>query len=143
MSEFKGKVLLVVNVATKCGYTSSNYDQLGKMLEKHYDNGLRVLLFPCNQFGSQEPGSSDQIKEFACARNPKFDMFEKIKVNGSDTHPLYEYLKKSCPGFLVNAIKWNFTKFLIDRNGNPVTRFGPNEEPNSFAGKVEALLNGN
>jgi glutathione peroxidase len=140
LSEFKGKVLVIVNVASKCGYTNSNYDQLGKLLDKHYDDGFRVLMFPCNQFGSQEPGNREQINEFACARNPRFEMFDKINVNGSDTHPLYEYLKKTCPGFITNAVKWNFTKFLVDRNGVPVKRFGPNEEPMSFADKIGELL---
>lgn len=140
MSEFKGKVLLVVNVASKCGYTSVNYDQLGKMLDKHYDDGLRVLLFPCNQFAFQESGSPEQIKGFVCERNPKFELFEKIDVNGSNTHPLFKYLKDSCAGFLTNTVKWNFTKFLIDRDGRPIERYGPNQNPDSFADKVEVLL---
>ncbi len=140
MEEYKDKVLLIVNVASKCGYTNTNYDQLGKMLERNYDRGLRVVLFPCNQFASQESGSREQINELVCSRNPRFDLYDKIDVNGSKAHPLYQYLKSTCHGFITNTVKWNFTKFLVDKNGVPVKRFGPNEDPDTFADKVEELL---
>lgn len=140
LSNYSGQVCLIVNVATKCGYTKKSYDQLAQLVNEHYDKGLRVLLFPCNQFGKQEPGSMEDIQSFACSFNPKFDMFSKINVNGKEAHPLFVYLKSTCPGLITNSIKWNFTKFLIDRNGKPVARYGPNEEPLSFASKVEELL---
>ena len=112
MSEYKGNAVLVVNVATKCGLTQSNYRELGELADKYYDKGLRILCFPCNQFGKQEPGSAEEIESFACEYNPKFIMFEKIDVNGKNQHPLYEFLKKQLTGFITNGIKWNFTKVL-------------------------------
>jgi len=92
-------------------------------------NGLRILAFPCNQFGGQEPGTEQEIKEFAAKYDVTFDMFSKINVNGSSEHPLWAFLKKKQAGFLVNAIKWNFTKFVIDKEGNPVARFAPTDDP--------------
>jgi len=120
--------------------TKLNYTQLVQLDERYRERGLRILGFPCNQFGSQEPGTNEEIKEFAAGYGVQFDMFDKIDVNGSSAHPLYVYLKKKQKGFLINAIKWNFSKFLIDRNGNPVKRYAPNEEPFSIIPEIERLL---
>lgn len=100
-----------------------------ELYSKYSDQGLRILAFPCNQFGGQEPGSPEEIKKFAAGYDVKFDMMAKIKVNGADTAPLWEYLKSKQGGTLGNFIKWNFTKFVVDRKGQPVARFGPNEDP--------------
>lgn len=141
LSEYKGKVLLIVNVASKCGFTPQ-YDGLEKLYEKYKDQGFSVLGFPCNQFGGQEPGNESDIKSFCEMKfGVKFPLFKKVDVNGSDTHPLYEYLKKKKPGFLLSKkIKWNFTKFLIDRNGVPVKRFAPIIKPESLEADISALL---
>jgi len=108
-----------------------NYKQLVEMYNRHSEAaGLRILGFPCNQFGGQEPGTEAEIKEFATTKyNVTFDMFSKINVNGGDAHPLWVYLKNKQGGFLMNAIKWNFTKFVVDKNGQPVARFGPTDDP--------------
>lgn len=140
MSQFKNKVTIVVNVASKCGYTKSNYSGLSKLLDEFSDKGLMVLCVPSNQFGKQEPGTAEDICTFADKYDERFIIAEKSKVNGSDALPLFEYLKKECPGVLINAIKWNFTKFLINKNGKPVSRFGPNEEPSVMRDKIVELL---
>jgi phospholipid-hydroperoxide glutathione peroxidase len=133
LDKYKGNVLLIVNVASKWGKTNVNYTQLQALHEKYaQQNGLRILAFPCNQFGSQEPGTESEIKEFIKKFNVQFDMFSKIKVNGDDAEPLYKYLKSKQGGLLGSFIKWNFTKFLVDKNGRPVKRYGPNEDPFSF-----------
>jgi len=141
LEPYKGKVLLIVNVASKCGYTPQ-YDGLETLHEKYKDQGLVVLGFPCNQFGSQEPGSEAEIQNF-CRVNfgVTFPMFSKINVNGEETHPLYRYLKSEQPGILgTEAIKWNFTKFLVDKEGNVVERFGSSTKPKELEEKIEALL---
>jgi len=141
LSEYKGKVLLIVNVASKCGFTPQ-YEGLEKMHETYHDKGLRVLGFPCNQFRSQEPEDEKAIKSF-CTLNfgVKFDMFSKIEVNGDGAHPLYKYLKSEQTGFLgTESIKWNFTKFLVDREGNVVERFGSSTEPKELIKDIEKLL---
>jgi glutathione peroxidase len=141
LEPYKGKVLLIVNVASKCGYTPQ-YDGLETLYTKYKDKGLVVLGFPCNQFGSQEPGSEAEIQNF-CRVNfgVTFPMFSKINVNGEKTHPLYQYLKSEQPGILgTEAIKWNFTKFLVDKEGNVVERFGSSAKPSELEGKIEALL---
>jgi glutathione peroxidase len=141
LSDYAGKVLLIVNTASKCGFTPQ-YEGLQELYEAYHDRGLEVLGFPCNQFGDQEPGGAEEIREF-CRVNygVTFDMFDKIKVNGPDTHPLYRYLKTSVPGFMgTKAIKWNFTKFLVDREGYVRKRYGSNVEPESIAGDIEDLL---
>jgi glutathione peroxidase len=141
LEEYKNKVLLIVNVASKCGYTSQ-YDGLESLYRKYKDAGLVVLGFPCNQFGSQEPGSEKEIQNF-CRVNfgVTFPMFSKIKVNGEETHPLYRYLKSEQSGILgTEAIKWNFTKFLIDKEGRVVERFGSSTKPNELEKKIEKLL---
>lgn len=111
-SQFKGRVVVAVNVASKCGLTTSNYKQLVDLADRYQSRGLSVLLFPCNQFGKQEPGTSEEVCHFIRAYSDKFIITEKIDVNGKNTHEIFEYLKKKCPGTLTNAIKWNFTKVL-------------------------------
>lgn len=141
LEPYKGKVLLIVNVASKCGFTPQ-YDGLEALYEKYKDRGLVILGFPCNQFGSQEPGTEKEIQNF-CRVNfgVTFPMFSKIKVNGDETHPLYVYLKSEKPGILGSeAIKWNFTKFLVDKEGNVVERFASSTTPASMEDKIEALL---
>jgi glutathione peroxidase-family protein len=140
LSKFKGNVLLIVNVACKCGYTLRNYDEMAKLLEKYYDQGLRVLLFPSNQFAGQEPGTPQEIKDFIQVYSSKFDIFEKCKVNGSDAIPLFQFLKNKCHGTLIDAVKWNFTKFLVNRDGMPVHRYASGDYPLSFEDKIKELL---
>lgn len=143
MSDYKDKVVLVVNTASKCGFTPQ-FEDLELIYEQYKNQGLEILGFPCNQFSSQDPGSNEEIKNF-CMLNygVSFTMFEKIDVNGDNTHPLYKFLKKESGGVLGSKIKWNFTKFLIDRNGNVVKRFAPNSEPKKFIGEIEKLLKEN
>ena len=140
LAQYKGKVLLIVNVASKCGYTPQ-YDGLETLYTKYKNKGLVVLGFPCNQFGSQEPGSETEIQNF-CRVNfgVTFPMFSKINVNGEETHPLYRYLKSEQTGILgTEAIKWNFTKFLVDKEGNVVERFGSSTKPSELKDKIEAI----
>ena len=141
LSDYHGKVLLVVNVASQCGFTPQ-YAGLEKLYEKYQDRGLIVLGFPCNQFGSQEPGTEAEIKTFCeTSFGVKFPLFRKLEVNGLGAHPLYQYLTKAKPGiFGTEKIKWNFTKFLIDREGNPVKRFAPGHKPESIETAIERLL---
>ena len=141
LGRYKGKVLLIVNTASECGFTPQ-YKGLEALYEKLHDRGFEVLGFPCNQFGAQEPGSEAEIATF-CERNygVTFPLFAKIDVNGDATAPLYRYLKKEKPGLLGSeAIKWNFTKFLVDRNGRVVARYAPNDTPESIERDVEKLL---
>jgi glutathione peroxidase len=141
LSAYRGEVVLVVNVASKCGFTPQ-YAGLEKLWVDYKDRGLVVLGFPCNQFGSQEPGTETEIAAFCDLNyNVSFPMFSKVVVNGRGAHPLYQWLRRKAPGLLgMQAVKWNFTKFLIDRNGNQVTRFGSDVEPADIAGPIEALL---
>ncbi len=129
MENFKGKKILVVNTASKCGLTPQ-FEGLEALYQKYKDQDLIILGFPCNQFANQEPGDETQIQE-GCVINygVSFPMFSKIDVNGKNAHPIYKYLKKELPGFLINKIKWNFTKFLIDETGKPIKRFGPTTTP--------------
>ncbi len=141
LSDYQGKVMLIVNTASKCGFTPQ-YAGLEELYEEYQAKGLTILGFPCNQFGHQEPGSSEQIGAF-CERNYSvtFPMFEKIEVNGANAHPLYQYLKDEKPGLLgTRSIKWNFTKFLIDRAGKVVDRFAPTDTPKSIRPAIEKLL---
>uniref|UniRef100_A0A2K5MT46 Glutathione peroxidase n=1 Tax=Cercocebus atys TaxID=9531 RepID=A0A2K5MT46_CERAT len=130
LDKYRGFVCIVTNVASQ-GKTEVNYTQLVDLHARYAECGLRILAFPCNQFGKQEPGSNEEIKEFVAGYNVKFDMFSKICVNGDDAHPLWKWMKiqPKGKGILGNAIKWNFTKFLIDKNGCVVKRYGPMEEP--------------
>ena len=133
LDRYKNKVLLVVNTASKCGFTPQ-YKGLEALYRKYKDQGLEVLGFPCNQFGAQEPGNEQEIATF-CETNydVTFPMFSKVDVNGEGTAPVYRYLKSARPGLLgTEAIKWNFTKFLVDRDGNVVARFAPNDTPESI-----------
>lgn len=141
LRDYAGKVLLVVNTASKCGFTPQ-YEGLEALYKQYRDRGLTVLGFPCNQFGAQEPGTADEIGSF-CQKNygVSFPMFEKIDVNGDGAHPLYRWLKSNAKGVLgTEAIKWNFTKFLVDRQGQVVDRFAPNTKPEDLKPEVEALL---
>jgi len=139
MDAFKNKVLLIVNVASKCGFTNQ-YEGLESLYQKYKDKGLVVLGFPCNQFMNQEPLSEDEIKSFcSLTYGVTFPMFAKIDVNGENAHPLYKYLKESKKGLLGSeAIKWNFTKFLVDKNGNVINRFAPATKPETL--EVDILV---
>jgi glutathione peroxidase len=141
LEQYKDEVLLIVNVASQCGFTPQ-YKGLETLYQKLHPRGFEILGFPCNQFGAQEPGSEKEIAQF-CERNygVTFPLFAKIDVNGSAAAPLYQYLKKAKPGLLGSeAIKWNFTKFLVDRKGNVVERYAPKVEPQAIAGDIEKLL---
>jgi glutathione peroxidase len=140
-AQYKGQVLLIVNTASKCGFTPQ-YKGLEKVYEQFKDKGATVLGFPCNQFGAQEPGTADEIGAF-CEKNfgVTFPLFAKIDVNGSDTHPLFEHLKKEAPGLLgTQAIKWNFTKFLVKKDGTVYKRYAPSTAPEELLGDIEKLL---
>lgn len=140
LEKYKGKVLLIVNTATKCGFTPQ-YNGLENLFEKYNDRGFEILDFPCNQFASQAPGNDQEIDSF-CTLNfgTKFDRFQKIDVNGENEDPLYTFLKKEEGGILGGKIKWNFTKFLIDRDGNVVKRFAPATKPEKIEKDIESLL---
>jgi glutathione peroxidase len=140
LKRFEGKVLLIVNTASACGFTPQ-YKGLEALQQKYGARGFSVLGFPCNQFGRQEPGSAAEIGQF-CASNyaVSFPMFDKIDVNGGNAHPLYEYLKHEKSGLLGSSIKWNFTKFLIDRSGKVVARHAPTTTPESLIRDIEVLL---
>ena len=141
MSEYKSKVVLVVNVASNCGFTSQ-YEGLQKLYNKHHKSGFEILAFPCNQFREQESGSHSEIQTF-CKVNygVEFSLFEKIKINGENTHPLYKFLKKEAKGFWgTESIKWNFTKFLIDRDGNVINRYGSTTKPKEIEEDIKTLL---
>jgi len=141
LSQYQGKVLLIVNTASKCGFTPQ-YKGLQALFEKYRERGLEVLGFPCNQFGHQEPGDEAAISEF-CELNfgVDFPLFGKIDVNGDNAHPLYRHLKEEAPGLLGSkAVKWNFTKFLVNRDGQVVKRYAPTDKPESLAKDIEKLL---
>lgn len=141
LNKFKGKVLLIVNVASKCGLTSSNYSELSHVYEKYKNQGFEILAFPCNQFGGQEPGSNTEIKQFACSRfKAEFPIFDKVDVNGPSTAPIYQFLKSSAGGFLGDLIKWNFEKFLVDKNGKVVERYPPTTSPFQIEKDIQKLL---
>ena len=136
-----GKVVLVVNTASKCGFTPQ-YDGLEALYKKYRDQGFEIMAFPCNQFGGQEPGSADEIAEF-CKVNfgLSFPLMAKVEVNGAGAAPLYDWLKSEAPGLMgTKAIKWNFTKFLIDRDGKVVRRYAPTDKPEALAKDIEKLL---
>lgn len=141
LSEFEGKVMLIVNTASKCGFTPQ-YKGLEALYQDLNERGVVVLGFPCNQFGRQEPGGAEEIGSF-CEANygVSFPMFEKIDVNGGNAHPLYNYLKAEAPGLMgTSAIKWNFTKFLVDRNGKVLKRYAPTDKPEAIRKDIEAVL---
>ena len=140
LKQFEGKVLLIVNTASGCGFTPQ-YKGLEALQQTLAPRGFSVLGFPCNQFGSQEPGDATQIEQF-CSVNygVSFPMFAKIDVNGSGAHPLYQYLKNAKSGLLGSSIKWNFTKFLVDRSGKVVARHAPTTKPEGLVKEIEGLL---
>jgi glutathione peroxidase len=140
LKDYEGKTLLIINTASKCGLTPQ-FEGLEKLYGKYRDKGLVILGFPCNQFANQEPGDEKQISE-GCLINygVSFPMFSKIEVNGENAHPLYKFLKKKLPGFLGSNIKWNFTKFLIDKNGKPLKRFAPVTKPEKIDKYLEKVL---
>ena len=141
LADYKGKVLLIVNTATKCGFTPQ-YDELEELYGKYKDKGFEILDFPCNQFFKQAPGTSEEIHTACVLRFMiQFPQFEKIDVNGKNEHPLYRYLKDNCPVKTGKNIKWNFTKFLVDREGNIINRFEPTAKPKSFENDIVKLLN--
>ena len=141
LDKYKDKVMLIVNTASKCGFTPQ-YKGLEALYEKYYGKGLEILGFPCNQFGAQEPGTEKEIAAF-CELNygVTFPMFAKVDVNGKSAAPVFNYLKAEKPGLLGSeAIKWNFTKFLVDRKGTVLARYAPNDTPESMAGDIEKAL---
>ncbi|MCD7033448.1 glutathione peroxidase [Metabacillus sp. GX 13764] len=141
LSEYKGKVLLIVNTASKCGFTPQ-FKQLQELYEKHAGEGFEILGFPCNQFMNQDPAAEDEILSF-CQKNygVSFKMFSKVDVNGENAHPLFVYLTEQLPGMLgLKGIKWNFTKFLISKDGEPIERFSPNTNPLDIETQIEQLL---
>jgi glutathione peroxidase len=141
LADFRGKALLIVNTASKCGFTPQ-YAGLEALNRKYKDRGLVILGFPCNQFGAQEPGDADQIASFcSLTYEVSFPMMAKVEVNGAGAHPLWTWLKHEKAGLLGSeAVKWNFTKFLIDRSGAVTARFSPNTEPKALEGAIEAAL---
>ena len=141
LSSHEGEVMLIVNVASKCGFTPQ-YEGLEALQKKYRDKGFTVLGFPCNQFGAQEPGDAEEIASFCkLTYDVDFPLFAKIDVNGDDAAPIYQYLKGEAPGLLGSkAIKWNFTKFLVDRSGKVVKRYAPQTKPEELASEIEALL---
>ncbi|MDN3016784.1 glutathione peroxidase [Paenibacillus sp. BSR1-1] len=141
LKQFEGKVVLIVNTASKCGFTPQ-FKELQSLYENYRDKGLEILGFPCNQFMNQDPGSEEEIKSF-CELNygVTFPMFAKVDVNGVYTHPLFRYIREQTPGLLgINTIKWNFTKFLVDSNGKVIKRFAPQTKPSEIAKDIETLL---
>jgi glutathione peroxidase len=141
LADWRGKVLLIVNVASRCGLTPQ-YSGLEALQRKYAARGFEVLGFPCNQFGAQEPGSAEEIRDFCSTRyDVTFPMFAKVDVNGGDAHPLWQHLKEQKPGLLgIEAIKWNFTKFLVDRDGRVIERYAPTAEPATIERDIEAAL---
>ncbi|MDU7337245.1 MAG: glutathione peroxidase [Clostridium sp.] len=140
LSQYKGKVLLIVNTATGCGFTPQ-YEGLENLYQKYRDRGFEVLDFPCNQFGNQAPGTEQEIHSFCQLKyDVTFPQFAKIEVNGPNESPLYTYLKSQQKGVLSSNIKWNFTKFLVDKNGNVVARFAPTDKPEKLEADIEKLL---
>jgi len=141
LEQYKGKTLLIVNTASDCGFTPQ-YQGLQTLYNTYQEQGLEILAFPCNQFGKQEKGSNEEIKSFCDLRfNIKFPLFEKIDVNGDNAHPLYNFLKSQAPGILGSkGIKWNFTKFLVNKEGKVIKRFAPTIKPEALTADIEKLL---
>ncbi len=141
LSDYEGKTLLIVNVASKCGFTPQ-YKDLQNLYEKYQDQGLEVLGFPCNQFGAQEPGTNEEVKSFCDLNyNVSFKMFDKIDVNGSNASPLFKYLKHESPGIMgTEAVKWNFTKFLVNKHGQVVNRFAPKDGESEIESELQKIL---
>ncbi|XP_059632876.1 probable glutathione peroxidase 2 [Cornus florida] len=140
LSKYKGKVLLIVNVASKCGLTQSNYKELNILYEKYKHQGFEILAFPCNQFGWQEPGTNEEIQETCTTFKAEFPIFDKIEVNGKNASLLYKFLKSEKGGILGAAIKWNFTKFLVNKEGKVVERYAPRTSPLKIETEIQNLL---
>ncbi|KAG8059980.1 hypothetical protein GUJ93_ZPchr0002g25800 [Zizania palustris] len=141
LSTYKGKVLLIVNVASQCGLTNSNYTELSQLYEKYKGQGFEILAFPCNQFGGQEPGTNEEIVQFACTRfKAEYPIFDKVDVNGDNTAPIYKFLKSSKGSLFGDNIKWNFSKFLVDKEGCVVERYAPTTSPLSIEKDIKKLL---
>ncbi|KAL4193892.1 hypothetical protein AMTRI_Chr06g179220 [Amborella trichopoda] len=141
MSNYRGKVLLIVNVASKCGFTNSNYKELNVLYQNYKHQGLEILAFPCNQFAGQEPGTNEEIEEVACTIfKAEFPIFEKIEVNGKNAAPIYKFLKSQKGGIFGDGIKWNFTKFLVDKNGKVIERYAPTTSPLKIEKDIQNLL---
>ena len=141
MSSYEGKVVLIVNVASSCGFTPQ-YEGLQKLYDEHKEEGLEILAFPCNQFGEQEKGDGEEIKNF-CEKNYSitFPIFEKVEVNGNDAHPIFKFIKEQKKGFMgTESIKWNFSKFLLNRNGEVIKRYGSLDVPENLEGDIKQLL---
>jgi glutathione peroxidase len=140
LEEFRGKVLLIVNTASKCGFTPQ-YEELQKIYEELGNEKFEILAFPCNQFGNQEPGSNDEVVNF-CSLNygVTFSIMEKVDVNGENAHPVYKFLKDEVNGLINKSVKWNFTKFLVDKDGKVVERFSPTTKPFKIKGKIQNLI---
>ena len=141
LADYEGKVMLIVNTASACGFTPQ-YEGLQKLYEEHQEQGLEILAFPCNQFKQQEKGNNNEIQEFCDLRfNIKFPLFDKIEVNGNNSHPLFTYLKEQAPGILGSkSIKWNFTKFLVNRQGEVISRYAPTTKPEAIKADIVKLL---
>ncbi|CAN8308272.1 unnamed protein product [Cochlearia groenlandica] len=141
LSTYKGKVLLIVNVASQCGLTTPNYTELAELYTKYKSHGFEILAFPCNQFDNQEPGSNEEILEFACTRfKAEYPIFDKVDVNGDTAAPIFKFMKASKGGIFGDDIKWNFGKFLVDKDGNVVDRFAPTTSPLSIEKDLKKLL---
>ena len=141
LSQYKGEVLLIVNTATGCGFTPQ-YEGLEKLYKEYHEKGFEILDFPCNQFMNQAPGNDEEIEHFCTVKyDTTFPRFRKVDVNGENALPLYKWLKQQKGGWFRNAIKWNFTKFLIDRKGNVVGRYAPTTQPSKIENKIKELLN--
>ncbi|KAG2726073.1 hypothetical protein I3760_01G095000 [Carya illinoinensis] len=141
LSEYNGKALLIVNVASKCGLTQTNYKELNVLYEKYKSQGFEILAFPCNQFAGQEPGSNEEIQEVVCTRfKAEFPVFDKIEVNGKNAAPLYKFLKSQKGGIFGDGIKWNFTKFLVNKEGKVVERYAPTTSPLKIEKDIQNLL---
>ncbi|GLJ42505.1 hypothetical protein SUGI_0881050 [Cryptomeria japonica] len=141
LSTYKGKVLLIVNVASQCGLTTSNYQEMTELYNKFKEQGFEILAFPCNQFAAQEPGSNEEIAEIACTRfKANFPIFDKVDVNGDDAAPVYKFLKSTRGGIFEEDIKWNFSKFLIDKDGNLFDRYAPTISPLNIEKDIKKLL---
>ena len=141
MSNYEGKVVLIVNVASSCGFTPQ-YEGLQKLYDEHKEKGLEILAFPCNQFGKQENGNTEEIKNF-CEKNYSitFPIFEKVEVNGNDAHPIFKFIKEQKKGFMgTESIKWNFSKFLLSKNGEVIKRYGSLDVPENLEADIKQLL---
>ena len=140
LDKYRGKAVLIVNTASKCGFTPQ-YNELQKLYETYHEQGLEILGFPCDQFAHQEPGSDEEIKQF-CSLNfgVTFQLFSKIDVNGDNAHPLFKYITSALPGSIGKNVKWNFTKFLLDREGKPVKRFAPTTDPMKLEADIKKLI---